>query len=136
MRAEGGVEDHLVLRGKGSPTKVKTEEFMFEEEDDATRTVENVKEPAGDGQPPKDEKPGEQPGIVRKVGSGVYNTATGALGMGFSGIKWVAGTSYSVVTKVPSAGYGVVSSGVSSVTSRLPSVSIPLWRGKGKDKND
>ncbi|XP_064599935.1 transmembrane protein 263-B-like [Liolophura sinensis] len=45
--------------------------------------------------------PSQQPGILWRMSSGVYNTASGAVGMGVGGVKWAAGKGYDVVSKVP-----------------------------------
>ncbi|XP_076450043.1 uncharacterized protein LOC143286385 [Babylonia areolata] len=54
--------------------------------------------------------PNQQGGILWRVTSGVYSTATGAVGAGIGGVRWVAGKTYdvgsAVASKVPVPGLG------------------------------
>ncbi|KAL8618738.1 hypothetical protein ACOMHN_015148 [Nucella lapillus] len=54
--------------------------------------------------------PSQQSGILWRVTSGVYSTATGAVGAGIGGVRWVAGKTYdvgsAVASKVPVPGLG------------------------------
>ena len=59
--------------------------------------------------------------MLWRMTSGVYNTATGAVGAGVGGVKWVAGKTYNVSTAVGSA-----------VASKVP---VPNF-SKKKDKNE
>jgi hypothetical protein len=65
--------------------------------------------------------PSKQPGLMWRMSSGLYNTASGAVGMsvgvGVGSIKWVAEKSYNVGT---------------AVKSKMPSV--PKLRKKAKDE--
>ena len=61
--------------------------------------------------------PSKQPGVIWRVSSGLYNTATGAVGMGVGGVKWVAGKTYDVG---------------SAVVSKVPKPTVPTWRRKDK----
>lgn len=61
--------------------------------------------------------PSKQPGLLWRVTSGVYSTASGAVGAGIGGVRWVAGKTYDV-------GYAVV--------NKVP---VPAL-GKKKDKNE
>ena len=47
---------------------------------------------------------GKQPGMIWRMSSGLYNTATGAVGLGVGGVKWVVGVGSSVVGHVPIPG--------------------------------
>ncbi|KAK6190407.1 hypothetical protein SNE40_002286 [Patella caerulea] len=82
----------------------------------------DIKEPesktlAADKKTDEVHDPANQPGIIWRMSSGVYSTATGAVGLGVGGVKWVAEKTYD-------AG--------SAVYSRAPS--NPLR--KKKDKNE
>ena len=62
---------------------------------------------------------GSQPGLLWRVTSGVYSTATGAVGAGIGGVRWVASKTYDVS---------------SAVVSKVPVPSLSLR--KKKDKNE
>lgn len=64
-------------------------------------------------------EPAPQGSVFWRVSSGLYNTASGAVGLGVGGVKWVAGKSYDVG---------------STVVSHVKVPSIP--RLKRKDKNE
>lgn len=64
-------------------------------------------------------EPASQGSVFWRVSSGLYNTASGAVGLGVGGVKWVAGKSYDVG---------------STVVSHVKVPSIP--RLKRKDKNE
>lgn len=46
----------------------------------------------------------KQPGMIWRMSSGLYNTASGAVGLGVGGVKWVVGVGSSVVGHVPIPG--------------------------------
>lgn len=84
-----------------------------------------------------------QGGILWRLGSGIYNTTTGAVGasinMGCGAVKYVAQTSYGVVSKTAEVGVNATKAvatggynGVSAVTSKLP---VPSF-SKQKDKKE
>ncbi|XP_077967845.1 uncharacterized protein LOC120325537 [Styela clava] len=88
---------------------------------------------------------GSQPqgGILWRLGSGLYNTTTGAVGAGLNlgcgAVKYVAQTSYGVVSKTAEVGVNATKAvasggynGVSAVTSKLP---VPSF-SKQKDKKE
>ena len=64
------------------------------------------------------------------MSSGVYSTATGAVGAGIGGVCWVAGKTYDVGSAVVGKTYDVGS----AVTSKVPMPGLPF--GKKKDKNE
>ncbi|XP_046327073.1 transmembrane protein 263-like [Haliotis cracherodii] len=64
-------------------------------------------------------EPGKQPSLLWRMSSGVYSTASGAVGYGYGGVKWVAGKTYDVG---------------STVVSKVPRPPIPFV--KKKDKNE
>ncbi|KAK7099438.1 transmembrane protein 263-like [Littorina saxatilis] len=85
--------------------------------------------------------PSKQPGILWRVTSGVYSTATGAVGAGIGGVRWVAGKTYDVGSAVAGKTYDVGSAVAgktydvgSAVVSKVPVPSLSL--SKKKDKNE
>ena len=94
-------------------------------------------------------------GLLWKMGSGMYNKTKGTVGLGVGAVKFVANTSqaYTAISKttevgvnatkvVAQVGYNAVSrtgfyvaGGVSSVTSKLPSVPLPSYK-KTIDKEE
>ncbi|XP_078483209.1 uncharacterized protein LOC100178921 isoform X3 [Ciona intestinalis] len=96
------------------------------------------------------EAPAASGGILWRMGSGMVNMTKGAVGgtvgLGVGAVKLVASTSYVVASKTAEVGvnatkavagksYDVVAGGVSTVTSRLPSVPRPSLASK-KDKTE
>ncbi|XP_013397019.1 transmembrane protein 263-B [Lingula anatina] len=73
------------------------------------------------------EEPQQSPGMVWRLSSGVFNTATGAVGLGVGGVKWAASKGYNV-------GAAVVS-GSQAVASKVPVVNKLPGLSK-KDKSD
>lgn len=63
--------------------------------------------------------PSKQPGILWRMTSGVYSTASGAVGAGIGGVRWVAGKTYDVSA---------------AVVSKVPVPSLPLRKKKDKDE--
>ncbi|ESO95456.1 hypothetical protein LOTGIDRAFT_160606 [Lottia gigantea] len=82
------------------------------EKTEVIRSPDDIKETDGNSSLMADKKtdevndPTTQPGILWRMSSGVYNTASGAVGMGVGGVKWVAGKTYdagsAVYSKAPS----------------------------------
>lgn len=72
-----------------------------------------------------------QGGIFWRLGSGLYNTTTGAASMGYGAVKYCAQTSYGVVSKTAEIGVNATK----AVASKLPAPSMPSL-SKQKDKKE
>lgn len=91
---------------KAPPAEPKEDEEKKKEENIEEKEVEEEEEEEKIGESDKktDEVTEQVPqrNIVWRMTSGVYSTASSAVGMGVGGVKWVAGKSYDVGTTVVS----------------------------------
>ncbi|VDI44955.1 transmembrane protein 263-like [Mytilus galloprovincialis] len=95
------VKGYIFKTPPPEPEKEEEKKEKDESETDEEVTEENS---LGHSDKKTDEVKEEIPqaNIVWRMSSGVYNTATGAVGMGVGGVKWVAGKSYDVGSTVVS----------------------------------
>ncbi|XP_064634280.1 transmembrane protein 263-like [Lineus longissimus] len=101
---EPAMPDNEMKTENGDPSEVKENEAP---EYSSDKKTDEVLEP----QP--------QSGYLWRMGSGVFNVTTGAVGLGVGGVKWVAGKSYDV------------GSAVYSKAPAIPKISL-----KRKDKKE
>lgn len=91
---------------KAPPAEPKKDEKVDKKEEEGEEENEEEEETSsGQSDKKTDEVKGQVPqgNIVWRMTSGVYSTASSAVGMGVGGVKWVAGKGYDVGTTVVSS---------------------------------